>query len=309
VLEVLIKDQIRGDADIAGMLASYQGKPAFFFQKAPSDTDRDWKNPCYPRMDFSVSNRYDPERKTSGTLEINIWCSTECRHMPEDIEARVVELVSGTFYTGGHGTTCAVWNRSDAFHFEGQNASDNTEPEVFGITALFDLMEFPEQQTTAPDPIQGLNLWTRKHFSGANIINLDSTPPVWKPTDLNPEIYWRFEGMDSDDRQSYAATWYTGNFAAHLIAETVTERNRWTKALIERIQHDGEILLADGSPMFIKRVTVRHGADPLREGQLLITGLYGVLRGEYAQAPLNNANFTNINMEVRTDGKVNQHCG
>ncbi len=306
MVEALVKDQIRGDPDIAGMLATYMGKPAFFFQKAPMDTDRGWEKPCYPRMDYNVNNRYDPERKVSGALEINIWCSVECQHMPADIERRVVELVSGTFYSDGDGTTCAVWNRSDDFHFEGQNAGNNTSPEVFGVTVLFDLMEFPVQLTTDPDPIQSLNRWTREHFPGATVINLDTPPAVWKPTDQSPAVYWRFEGTAATDRQSYAVTWYTGHFAAHVIAATVPERNRWTKAIIERIQRDGEVLLIDGSPMFAKQTTVRHSADPLREGHLLLTGQYGVLelqRKEYATHPLNNAIYPNLNMEVSANGK------
>ena len=100
--------------------------------------------------------------------------------------------------------------------------------------------------------------------------------------------------------------WYTGQFAAHVMAETIPERNRWTKAVVEKIQQQGEIMLPDGSPMFVKNIGISHKADPLREGQILFTGQYGVLaqrRNEYAQPPLNRAVITNLKMEVRADGK------
>jgi len=74
----------------------------------------------------------------------------------------------------------------------------------------------------------------------------------------------------------------------------VTERNSWTKAMIELIQLDGEVVLTDGSPMFAKQIAIRHGADPLRDGQFSLTGQYGVLaqhRKERAQIPLNHAKF------------------
>jgi hypothetical protein len=209
------------------------------------------------------------------------------------------------------------------------NVGGNTAPEVIGIMLTFDLLEFPEQMTVEPDPVQGLNNWTKANFPGMSVINFDGLPPVWKPSDENPAIYWRFEGTAANDRQSYAVNWYTGQFAAHVITGEVTQRNRWTKAVIEKIQIDGEVLLADGSPMFAKQIAVRHNADPLREGQLLLTGQYGVLaqhRKEYVQIPLNNVNLgnppssaddtpfhkrglfrsnygKNINMEENADGK------
>ena len=72
----------------------------------------------------------------------------------------------------------------------------------------------------------------------------------------------------------------------HVVAESVAERNKWTKAIIEWAQLEGEVILPDTSPMFINRIAVRHNADPLRDGQLELTGQYGVLRVEDAQIRL-----------------------
>lgn len=280
----LVQEQLSADAPLGGMLAAYNGRPAVFYQKAPSDSRSGWESPRYPRLDFSVDMRHDPERKTAGTMMFNIWCSTECPEIGNQdpdraIEARLMELVSGTFYTGSdRATVCAEWERSDEFTFEGnRNRQNSAMPEIYGLTVTFELMEFPEQITTSPDPVQGLNEWTKQHFGKMTAIGYDEMPPIWKPTDENPAIYWRFEGTASTNRQSYAVTWFTGTFAAHVLAESVTERNKWTKAIIERAQIDGEVILPDTSPMFINRITVRHNADPLREGQLGLTGQYGVL--------------------------------
>ena len=310
MIDGLLNSQIRGDPEIAGMLTTYKGSPAFFFQKAPQDEDRGWDKPTYPRADYNVDMRYDPERKTAATLTINVWCTSESAKMPEDIEQRLIELISGTFYTNRQGeTACAVWLRSDAFGYEmPANVGGNTAPEVFGITISFELLLFPEQVTTTPDPVQSLNYWTREHFPSMAVIAHDTLPPVWRPTDANPAIYWRFGDAATNDRQTYAVDWYVGQFAAHIIAESVRERNRWIKAIIETIQTDGEVLLTDGSPMFAKQIAVRHSADPLREGQLVLTGRYGVLaqqRKEYAQIPLHRANIKNdfLEMEVKTHGQ------
>jgi len=227
--------------------------------------------------------------------------------MPEDIEERLIALVNGTFYTDrGQDTVCAVWNRSDAFAYESSaNTQNNKEPEVFGVTLLFDLLSFPQQLTTDPDPTEAINFWTKDNFAPLCVIAHDAMPPVWKPTDEHPAIYWRFVGASVTDRQSYSVTWYDGQFAAHIIAATVQERNRWIKALVEQMQLDGEVLLADGSPMFVKQVAIRHGADPLREGQVTLAGQYGVLaaqRKERAQNPLNQALNLNEIEEVDKDG-------
>ena len=288
----LVEGQVSADTQLGGMLAVFDGQPAFFYQKAPHDDTPGWGTPKYPRLDFNVDMRHDPERKTEGTMTFNIVCSRECPDIggqdpDRAIEARLMELVSGTFYTGSdRATVCAEWERSDEFVYESGEKSNNTPPEVYGLTVTFSIMAFPEQITTTPDPIQGLNAWTKRHFPKMTAIAYDDMPPVWKPTDENPAIYWRFTGTSSTNRQSYSVAWYTGTFAAHVIAESVAERNKWTKAIIEWAQLEGEVILPDTSPMFINRIAVRHNADPLRDGQLELTGQYGVLRVEDAQIRL-----------------------
>ena len=289
----IINEQVSSDTQIAGMLAAYNGSPAFFYQKAPSDSRRGWGETRYPRADFNLDTRHDPERRTAGTLTVNIWCNTECPAIDavdpdRAIEQRMMELISGTFYTGADRTTiCAEWERSDEFVYEGSsNTRDNTPPEVYGITMIFELMEFPVQISTTPDPIQGLNAWIKTNFPLVTAIAYDEMPPVWKPSEEAPAIYWRFDGTASISRQNYSVTWFAGTFAAHVITENVTERNKWIKALIERAQFEGEVILSDTSPMFISRITVQHSADPLRDGQIALTGQYGVLRIEDAQIRL-----------------------
>lgn len=281
-------EQLSGDGQLAGMLASYNGAPALFYQTAPADSRDGWGQPRYPRVDFSMDTRQNPERKAQGTLTFNIWCTTECTALgstdpDKAIERRIVELVDGVFYSAPDGSAiCAEWERSDEF-IVSESKDKSSHPEVYGVTVAFDLLEFPEQLSTTPDPIQGLNAWTKRHFPSMTAVAYDAMPPIWRPTDTSPAIYWRFEGTTATSRQSYAVSWFTGAFAAHILACSVTERNRWIKALIERAQADGEVVLTDGSPMFINRITVRHDADPLREGQLALTGQYGVLTQPYKE--------------------------
>ena len=295
--------QARGDAQLAGMLAGHGGHPAFFFQKSPPDTDRGWEGACYPRADFSVDMRHDPERKAAGSLEANIWCTAESACSPEDIARRLVELIDGTFYSApGEAAACAAWARTDSFAAAAPGGGADTAPEAAGATVLFDLMEFPPQETASPDPAQGLNRWTKARFPGMAVVAFDALPPVWRPTDERPAIYWRFAGASLDARRStYAVDWLAGRFAAHVAAGSVAGRNGWAKAVMEALLADGEAALADGSPLFVAQAEIRHGADPLREGQIAATGMYGALRrrgGEAAGAPLARAVFTGAAVQL-----------
>lgn len=306
MLDGILVEQVRADSQIAGMFAEYKNNPAFFYQKSPPDTANGWsKKQQYPRADYTVDMRYDPERKTAGLLTINVWCDNKCEAMPEDIEARFLEIINGTFYTErGSDTVCAVWNRSDAFDFnQGYNSVNDTQPEIFGVTITFDLLSFPAQFTTDPDPIEGLTAFTKREFPALSVIAVDEAAPIWKPTDEHPAIYWRFIGSTAAE-SNYSVSWFNGIFAAHVIADSVAERNRWIKALAERMQLFGEIILSDGSPMFLQRLEIRHDADPLREGQLAVTGRYGVLTARVkqpAKIPLNHAIF---HKEVIFNGKT-----
>ena len=74
----LVEGQVSADTQLGGMLAVFDGQPAFFYQKAPHDDTPGWGTPKYPRLDFNVDMRHDPERKTEGTMTFNIVCSRDC---------------------------------------------------------------------------------------------------------------------------------------------------------------------------------------------------------------------------------------
>lgn len=304
MLDGLLVEQARADPELSGMLAEYKDKPAFFYQKSPLDTASGWNTKSqYPRVDYNVDMRHDPERKTAGTLSVNVWCSSQSPFMPEDIEKRLISLIHGTFYTeSGSDTVCAVWNCSEAFDFGGRNAQYSSEPEIFGVTVLFDLLTFPVQITTDPDPIEGLVDFTKRNFPDFAVVSVDEIPPIWKPTDKTPAIYWRFIGSTAA-AQSFSVSWFNGLFAAHIISQTVAERNRWIKAIAEQMQAAGEVVLFDGSPMFINRLEIRHDADPLRDGQLAVTAQYGVLTAKAKMPAQTSFNKNSIGMEVKFNGK------
>ena len=49
-------------------------------------------------------------------------------------------------------------------------------------------------------------------------------------------------------------------------------------AISNRMSLDGEIIMLDHSPMFIRRLQVNYKSDYLKDGQIFVTGHYGLLR-------------------------------
>ena len=49
-------------------------------------------------------------------------------------------------------------------------------------------------------------------------------------------------------------------------------------ALANRIALDGEIIMLDGSPMFVNAIEGNNSADYMAEGQMKLETMYGILR-------------------------------
>ena len=77
-LEDLIYQRMTGCEVLASRLARYSGRPAVFPQRAPDDTADGWEDGLQcPRLGYAVDLRSNPERKTSGTLAVNIFCDKQ----------------------------------------------------------------------------------------------------------------------------------------------------------------------------------------------------------------------------------------
>lgn len=311
-MEELLLSQLWNDKGLCGFLTEFQNRPAIFYQKAPKDEDIGWKKPCFPHIEFVVDRTGDPERKESGKLYIHVWVSSDCLspsggNLDREIEKYIQKVVDGTFYTSDGVSTCATWVHS--FQFQSRTSDKNMEVspvETYGVTMEFDLIEFHSQVATDPDPIQGANGWIKTHFPEVLVIGWDDMPPIWQPSDEYPAIYWRLGGYEGDERQTYSVNWYVGQFALHLFTKTVSQRNTWLKTVVESLQLEGEILLLDESPLFIKKILIVHQGDALREGQLKMWGEYGVLvqrRKEKASPSLSRVGFPLKKKKEEKEGK------
>jgi hypothetical protein len=286
MIEEIILQAMQEDINITSFLATYANKPAIFYAQAPDDKSAGWGQKQYPRIDYLVDWRYDAERKTAGSMSINVWCLAE--HAPEDLGLIIQNAMADYFFTDTSGTYYAVWSRTDLFDVAGQ-----TEPKISGATITFDILTFPSQETTTPDPTISLSSWIKSKYPETKVIGIDAFTEKYKPSDVAPAIYVRLTGANSVMRNTYAAAWLQTNLVVHVIAPGTAARLKYIKQIAEAIAIDGETTMSDNSPMIIKQLSYNTAANPLTTGQITLMGEYGVLKKEPIVLPLNHI-YTNI---------------
>lgn len=265
------------NAALTENLAAFGQEPAVFYQSAPDDTDPMWGPKQCPRLVYTLEMQGDPERHTSGRLTVDILTDkNSCE--PEDLDQIIRCLLSGVFFTDASKTTYAVlWDRSDLFD-EFEPGKGTTARGILGITAVFDVVEFPVQLTTDPDPVQAMHLWSKGSLNNVLVVGCDALPPVWKPTGEQAAIYWHLNSIGPAPMiDSWTVSWHGVQLAGHILADH-TQMQSIAKVIIDALQQAGEVLMADDSPMFVTRIVYSSGADPIKQGQITLSATYGTLR-------------------------------
>lgn len=274
-LEDLIYKRLIETVEITEELATFEDLPAVFYQKAPEDQEPGWRNKRqYPRLDFVVDMQANPERQSSGLVTLNIW-SNEAGTEPEAIEPLIQKHFKDLFMQPKDGPPyCLRWARSDSFELR-QTVIKETQ--VIGITVIFDVLAFPSQETSDPDPIMAMNQFIRELEAGTVIIGRDKTPDYFRAENLKPIFYFRLANI-SLDRETNTVAWMKGIIKGHIFAPTAEERIAWLKAVVDELAIRGEVIMLDGSPMFIKNIKGDSAADYLGIGQLELAVSFGILR-------------------------------
>lgn len=288
MLDSLIYKTLESSDKLAGMLAQYDGQSAIFYQQAPQDTDKKWGEIHYPMAVFSSDDRYNPERKSSGVLNIDVFCTDNNTVGPDDISPVIVDILSELFLTGEKTTICVVWNRTDTFT---SKPADESNPVVTGNTVSLDILEFPLQVSTNPDPVLAINQWTKATARQSVVIGYDDLPESFRPTDTQPAVYWRTAGAGSIVKNTYAVAWMEAQIVGHIFCPSPAERLKWIRTITDKLAIQGFIRLSDGSPMIVNRISYNPAADPLHEGQITVTGTYGVLKDTVDAPKLNHINL------------------
>ena len=284
MIEELVNKALLGSKTLNESLATYGYDPAIFYERAAHDKDPLWSNVQFPRCVYTVEWMYDAERTKSGVVSVDIINLADAG-TPIEIADGLVKELSGMFMTQGDQTYSIIWSRSDPFETDGE------EPKKLGITVFFDIVAYPIQLSTTPDPVLSTMNWIKEHQPDIKVIGKDVLPELWFPTDENPACYVRIGGETSQVRPSYAVTWLRANMVVHIICPGSKARIAWLKRLADDLAIEEEIITDDGSPMFIKSLSINNGSNPISAGQLMFDGEYGVLRKEPDKVKLMHPHF------------------
>lgn len=299
MLDDLIYQTLCNIPELKSLLALYKNKVAIFQDKAPADDDQNWGSALYPRIVYVVNSKYSPNRNTSGMLLVNVLCNTDNTVKPEDFSDLVIGNLSELFFAQNGTITCSLWNRADSFkqpymgNYEQPFTSITSGDEVAKVTCktfAFDLIEFPQGLSTNPDPVEGLNKWTKKVLPQCTVIGQDSFDDTWQAGNLKPAIYWQTKEGSSEIKATYSVSWVKATLVGHVIASTQTTRHSLASELMNQLSLQGEVPLCDNSPMLITNVSYNANGNPVKDGQITISVTYGILRRDYAGVRLLNIN-------------------
>lgn len=280
-METIICKYLREKLNKENQLAVYMNMPAVFNHSVPDDMDDNWQEAQYPRCVFDLNMQADAERKIAGRLLIDVMCENEVQGVqPEELAELVKSEIDGCFFSTSDLTISAQWRTSDNF-----TENDN---KVSGITLNFDVLAYPVQETEYPDPVLAVNLWLKTLYQNARVIGRDTLPKVWKPSDESPAIYCRLSDLVEGRMKSTAAvTWIGAIMRVNIMAPSEKVRSVISKNSIQILANATRLILNDGSPMLIDKVSANMGADPMKEGQVQIRATYGVLN-DFSGTPLKN---------------------
>lgn len=283
-LEGLIRKRLLGSQGLTDRLARYNGSPAIFFGDAPDDNQKGWSSrETMPRISFSYDTLADKERKSAGSLYVGIYCRNGMDGdavFPEEIAPLVIRLLKDVIFSpDDFSVFCCTWNRTDSYSVKERTDSDSAyrNNSVIGCDVAFDILEYPQQASTDPDPVVALNRLIADEAPEALVLHHHKIEGFEETSAERPIVYVR-NGGHVLDRQTNTVCWMRGSLSIHLLCPDSGIRMKMVTALANRIALAGEVAMLDGSPMFVRAIEGNNSADYLTVGQVRLETAYGVLR-------------------------------
>lgn len=287
-LAELIYKRFVSSEDLVKHLATFSGAPAVFNPEPPEDNQEGWEgNTQYPKVIYNFDLQANEERHSAGTLSVSLLCQNTTEVTPEAIEPLVRYCLRDVILKPEGGTPyCFAWARTDAFTIDEKKADVTIGSEI-----RFDILEYPSQETSDPDPVVATNRYIKELFPECLIMDYDRMEEITEATAERPVIYCRLISADKD-RETNTVAWMDGRIAIHILCPDSDKRLKMAAAITNQLSLDGEIIMLDHSPMFIKSLQANYKSDYLKEGQIFITGHYGLLRYKAKPHSLQSAQIT-----------------
>ena len=273
---VLIQKRFVSTAALAERLTTYNGAPAVFSSEAPGDEQDGWGGETqYPMVTYNYDLQANEERNSAGSLSVSIFCQNTADISPEDIAPIVKECLRDVILLPEGGTPyCFTWARTDAFTM-GEDAGKAGV--VIGCEVRFDILEYPSMETSEPDPVMAVDKYIKELYPECLVMGYDRMEEITEASADQPVVYCRLISSEKQEETNTVA-WMDGRVAVHVLCPESTVRLKMAADIANHLSLDGEVIMLDYSPMFIKRLQVNYKSDYLKEGQVFITGHYGLLR-------------------------------
>lgn len=287
-LEELIYRRFAGSEGLIKNLATFDGLPAVFSPEPPDESQEGWGgNTQYPMVTYNFDLQANGERHSAGTLSVSLLCQNTCGVVPEAIEPLVKGCLRDVILKPDGGTPyCFAWARTDAFTIE-----DKKSGITIGSEVRFDILEYPSQETSDPDPVMAVNRYIKSLYPGCVVMGYDRMGETTEATGERPVVYCRLVSADKS-RETNTVAWMDGRVAIHVLCPDSGIRLKMAAAIANSMSLDGEIIMLDHSPMFIKRLQANYRSDYLKDGQVFVTGHYGLLRYRAKPHPFAAAHVT-----------------
>lgn len=286
-IEDLIYKRLSEAESLTKYLARYAGQPAIFTPEAPGDREAGWGRATqYPRAVFNFDMQADGERKSAGTLSVTLICRNDSEAVPELIEPAVKKALKDVLLKDDNGTLYAfAWARTEGF-----SMTEEKNELLIGSEIRFDIMEYPQQETTDPDPVMAMSRYIKELYPDSIVVGIDKMADETEASKEAPVFYCRLTEIEKLE-ETNTAVWMNGKIAISLLCPDGATRLKMAAAVLNSLSLDGEVTMLDDSPMFMERLTANLKSDYLKDGQIFVTGRYGLLRYKAVGYPLRHPNI------------------
>lgn len=183
----LISNRLSGYPELGKNLATFAGVPAIFNTEFPPDEQPGWEGKSqYPRICYRVDMQVNQERSSAGVLRVAIYTQKDQQVMTtiEDLVKRRLEDV--LMKPSDQAPFCVSWSSTDYYPMEGIG--------VMCQEATFDILEYPNQETTDPDPIMAVSMFIKKMYPEAVVLGIDRIGDYVDPSD-KPVFFCRLQDI------------------------------------------------------------------------------------------------------------------
>lgn len=288
-LEQLIYKRFSGSEELTKQLAVFADHPAVFSLESPDVIHEGWGGMIqYPQVVYNFDMQTNEERKSVGSLVVSLVCQNTAEIVPEAIDPEIKKCLRDVLLKPEGGSPYAfAWARTDAFSIK-----DKKNGLLIGSEIRFDILEYPSQETADPDPVMAANQYIKELYPECLVIGSDRMDEITEATKEIPIVYCRLIAIEKGEETNTVA-WMDGKIAVHILCPDNEKRIKMAAAIANQLSLDGEIIMLDYSPMFIKRLQANYKSDYLKEGQIFVTGHYGLLRYRQKKHHISEAGIRN----------------